>query len=86
LCAAFNRGTLLLAGGDVQPSLGADSHYTTAPSNYYSAIVHKYELDGKGYAFAYDDVNPSGDDENASGTVSSANPSILSVTVGGASS
>lgn len=86
LCAAFNRGTLLLAGGDVQPSLGADSYYTTAPSNYYSAIVHKYELDGKGYAFAYDDVNPSGDDENASGTVSSANPSILSVTVGGASS
>ncbi|EED19189.1 conserved hypothetical protein [Talaromyces stipitatus ATCC 10500] len=86
LCAAFNRGTLLLPGGDVQPSLGADSYYTSGPSNFYSAIVHKYEVDGKGYAFAYDDVNPSGDGENASGTVSSANPSVLGVTVGGPSS
>ncbi|KAH8688732.1 putative glucan endo-1,3-beta-glucosidase precursor [Talaromyces proteolyticus] len=81
LCAAFNRGTFLLPGGNVQPGVGADSYYTTAPCNYYSSIVHKYEVDGKGYAFSYDDVNPS--DENASGVVSSANPQNLGVTIGG---
>ncbi|QKX60290.1 uncharacterized protein TRUGW13939_07433 [Talaromyces rugulosus] len=81
LCAAFNRGTFLVPGGNVQPSVGADDYYTTAPCNYYSSIVHKYEVDGKGYAFSYDDVNPS--DENASGVVSSANPKNLGVTVGG---
>nr|POE65154.1 glucan endo-1,3-beta-glucosidase [Quercus suber] len=68
LCAAFNRATLLLDGGNVQPSLPASSYYTTTPNNVYSSIVHQNEVDGKGYAFAYDDVNPTG--ENASGVVS----------------
>ncbi|KAL1993641.1 hypothetical protein VTN49DRAFT_2310 [Thermomyces lanuginosus] len=81
LCAAFHRTTLLLEGGDVQPSLDASHYYTTPPSNYYSAIVHKYEVDGRGYAFSYDDVNPAGED--MSGTVSAPNPAGLKVTVGG---
>lgn len=83
LCAAFNRGTLLLSGGNVQPSLGANSYYTTSPNNYYSKFVHEHEVDGKGYAFSYDDVNPDG--ENASGLIQTPNPATLQITVGGPS-
>lgn len=55
LCAAFNRGTLLLPGGDIQPS--RDAFYPAGvPSNQYSRIVHKWELQGQGYTFPYDDV------------------------------
>lgn len=81
LCAAFNRSTLLLSGGNVQPSLPSTSYYTTSPTNHYSRIVHQYEVAGTGYAFSYDDVNPSG--ENQSGAVSTGSPTMLSITVGG---
>ncbi|KAJ5088655.1 hypothetical protein N7456_012271 [Penicillium angulare] len=81
LCAAFNRGSFFVDGGNVQPGPSSSEYYTTSPANFYSAIVHKYEVDGKGYAFSYDDVNPA--DENASGTVAAANPQSLAVTVGG---
>lgn len=81
LCAAFNRGTLLLDGGNYQPSLGSDSYYTTSPNNHYSRIVHEHEDGGLGYAFSYDDVNPAG--ENAAGTVSGADPTLMRITVGG---
>lgn len=84
-CAAFNRATWLLDGGDVQPSIGADSYYTADVGNFYSAVIHKHELDGKGYAFSYDDVNPEGN-ENASGSVSSGSPTLMTITVGGPSS
>jgi hypothetical protein len=83
LCAAFNRATLLLDGGDTQPSLGRDSYYTVDPNNHYSRIVHDYEIDGRGYAFSYDDVNPSM--ENESGVVSDANPQLLEIIIGGPS-
>lgn len=82
LCAAFVRSTLLLDGGDVQPSLDSSNYYTVEPTNHYSRILHKYEEDGRGYAFPYDDVNPDGN-ENASGLLSSGNPGTLSVWVGG---
>lgn len=81
LCAAFVRSTLLLNGGNVQPQLSSASYYTVQPTNHYSRLVHKYEVDGKGYAFPYDDVNPDGN-ENASGTVSSGHPGTLTVYVG----
>ncbi|KAI1347822.1 glycoside hydrolase family 64 protein [Xylaria sp. FL0043] len=81
LCAAFERSTLLLSGGNVQPSLPSTSYYTVSPTNHYARLVHQYEVGGLGYAFSYDDVNPDG--ENAAGTVSGANPSNLKVTVGG---
>lgn len=84
LCAAFNRATFLLDGGNIQPSLPASKYYTVSPTNWYSKIVHKYEVDGKGYAFSYDDINPS-DGENASGTVSSASPKDIVITIGGPS-
>ncbi|KAM0544080.1 hypothetical protein ACHAPJ_011962 [Fusarium lateritium] len=81
LCAAFVRSTLLVDSGDVQPSLGQEAYYKVDPTNHYSRIVHQYEVDGKGYAFPYDDVNPDGN-ENASGVVSGA-PDYLTIYVGG---
>ncbi|KAI1171090.1 glycoside hydrolase family 64 protein [Nemania sp. FL0916] len=81
LCAAFTRSTLLLSGGNVQPSLGQGSYYTVNPTNHYSRIVHKYETNGIGYAFSYDDVNPDG--QNAAGVVSGSNPTNLKISVGG---
>ncbi|KAM0227983.1 hypothetical protein ACHAPO_011109 [Fusarium lateritium] len=82
LCAGFVRSTLLLDGGFTQPSLGQTSYYTVNPTNHYSRIIHKYEVDGKGYAFSYDDVNPD-NDEDASGVVSSDNVHLLTIHVGG---
>ncbi|KAI1169780.1 glycoside hydrolase family 64 protein [Nemania sp. FL0916] len=81
LCAAFYRSTLLLDGGNVQPSLPASSYYTVDPTSHYSRVVHNYEDDNRGYAFSYDDVNPDG--ENAAGTVSGSSPTLLRVTAGG---
>ncbi|KAF9784173.1 hypothetical protein IL306_008182, partial [Fusarium sp. DS 682] len=81
ICAAFVRSTLLLDGGNSQPSLGQSSYYTVSPTNHYSRIVHSYEVDGRGYAFPYDDVNPDGN-EDASGVVSSDNVQSLTVYVG----
>ncbi|KAH9206330.1 hypothetical protein DL95DRAFT_487603 [Leptodontidium sp. 2 PMI_412] len=81
LCAAFNRSTFLINGGNVQPSLSSNSYYGTSPTNHFSRIVHEYESDGKGYAFPYDDVNPSGEDQ--SGTVSARDPLVLAIRVGG---
>lgn len=81
LCAAFVRSTLLVGGGNVQPGLGQASYYRVEPTNHYSRVVHENEVDGKGYAFAYDDVNPTGT-ENASGTVAHASPNTLRVFIG----
>ncbi|KAL3587596.1 hypothetical protein FPOAC2_13493 [Fusarium poae] len=82
LCAGLVRSTLLLDGGSTQPSLGQASYYTVSPTNHYSRIIHKYEVDGKGYAFSYGDVNPD-NDEDASGVVSSDNVHLLTIHVGG---
>lgn len=84
LCAAFYRTTLLAEGGALQPSLQADSYYKADPTSHYSRIVHAHELDGKGYTFSYDDVNPDG--ENEAGVVSGMSPQTLEITVGGFSS
>ncbi|KAL6855684.1 glycoside hydrolase family 64 protein [Trichoderma novae-zelandiae] len=81
LCAAFVRSTLLIPGGDVQPSLNSSHHYTVSPTHHYSRLVHELQVDGRGYAFSYDDVNPDGA-EDASGLVSSGNPDTLTVYVG----
>ncbi|KKO97738.1 hypothetical protein THAR02_10165 [Trichoderma harzianum] len=81
LCAGFVRSTLLLQGGYVQPSLGSDYHYMVSPTNHYSRLVHELQVDGRGYAFSYDDVNPYGN-EDASGTVAAGDPSLLTIYVG----
>ncbi|KAI1263707.1 glycoside hydrolase family 64 protein [Xylariaceae sp. FL1019] len=81
LCAAFERTELLLDGGSYTPSLDASNYYTVDPTNHYSRIVHNYEANGIGYAFSYDDVNPEG--ANASGEITTVNPTSLKITVGG---
>ncbi|MCJ1396008.1 hypothetical protein MMC18_008894 [Xylographa bjoerkii] len=81
LCAALHRSTLLLAGGNAQPALGSSTYYTPVPTNIFSKTVHEYEVDGKGYAFAYDDVTPT-DGINQSGVVASADPQLLTITIG----
>jgi hypothetical protein len=85
LCAAFVRSTLLLDGGDVTPELGPESYYTIDPTSHYSRIIHDNEVDGKGYAFPYDDVNPTGA-EDAAGLVSAGDPDSLTFFIGGAQS
>ena len=82
LCAAFVRSTLLLEGGNRQPELSDDSYYTVNPTHHYSRLVHENEIDGKGYAFPYDDVNPDGSDD-AAGLISSANHDVLTFHIGG---
>ncbi|KAF1991739.1 glycoside hydrolase family 64 protein [Aulographum hederae CBS 113979] len=82
LCAAWTRTTMLIDGGDVQPALGADKFYSGEPTSRYSQSVHKFEVDGKGYAFAYDDVTPDGL-TNQAGVVADANPQVLRIHVGG---
>jgi hypothetical protein len=82
LCAAFVRTTLLLSGGNTQPGLGAGSYYTRNPTHHYSRLIHELEVDGKGYAFPYDDVNPTGAGD-AAGLIAEGNPESLTFYVGG---
>lgn len=84
LCAAFNRGTLMIDGGSTQPSTAPSTYYTATQGvyNYFSKFVHQYESNNKGYAFAYDDVAAE-DSENFSGSVVSGSPDTLTIFVGG---
>ncbi|KIX04487.1 uncharacterized protein Z518_05357 [Rhinocladiella mackenziei CBS 650.93] len=79
LAAAFNRSTLVVAD-----SFPADKslYYKDPITNHYSRIVHQANLDGKGYAFPYDDVQPSGGPDQ-SGEVHAGDPKLFTVTVGG---
>ncbi|MBV1850105.1 beta-1,3-glucanase family protein [Catellatospora tritici] len=54
LCAALNRGTLGTI--DTQPSTNAAQFYQNNPTNQYAKIIHANMVDGKAYAFAFDDV------------------------------
>lgn len=80
IAAAFNRSTLLI--DDVEPNEGPRQYYQNAITNHYSRIVHAANLDGLGYAFPYDDVSPTGGNDQ-SGAVNDPNPQLLTVTVGG---
>lgn len=79
-CAAFVRSTLLLPGGNIQPSLSATTYCIGGPTMLPSELVHQYEISGIGYAFTYDDDNPDG--EHGSSAVSSGNPDLLIVSLG----
>jgi hypothetical protein len=80
LAAALNRSTLLT---DPDQPDGEDParYYADPVTNHYARIVHAAERDGRGYAFPYDDVAPSGGADQ-SGSVSSGSPAQLAVTVG----
>ncbi|KAK3066688.1 hypothetical protein LTR53_016865, partial [Teratosphaeriaceae sp. CCFEE 6253] len=54
LAAAFNRSTLLLTD-TVPDGERVDQYYAAATTNHYARIVHAANLDGRGYAFPYDD-------------------------------
>jgi hypothetical protein len=70
-------------GGNLQPGVHADRYYQSAgPVNWFSAFVHQEEVDGRGYAFSYDDVNPDGGVDQ-SGVVANKSPRLLTVIVGG---
>jgi hypothetical protein len=79
LAAAFNRSTLVAS--DAMPA-PASVFYTNPITNHYSRIVHENTVNGRGYAFPYDDVPPSGG-ADVSGFVNAGNPQTLTVTLGG---
>lgn len=80
LAAAFNRSTLLLTNTFPAP---ASIYYKQPVTNHYSRIVHAANIDGRGYAFPYDDVAPAGGSDQ-SGEVNDPNPRLFTVAVGGA--
>jgi hypothetical protein len=79
LSAAFNRTTLLETS--TTPAPAAD-FYQNGVTNHYGRIVHAANIDGRGYAFPYDDVN-SAEGNDQSGFVNDPNPALLTVTFGG---
>lgn len=98
LCAAFVRGTILppnsntssAADADIynlQPSsnLPASAYYKNEVCNHYARIVHEVLPEGKGYAFSYDDVNPTETKATvgggADGTIKVSKPAGMAVVV-----
>lgn len=83
LCAAFVRTTLLNgAGRNLQPGPDPSQYYKEAKTHQYAKSIHQIELDGKGYAFQYDDVHPDGGIDS-SGTVQASQPQVLTFYAGG---
>jgi len=81
ISAAINRSTLLSDASQPDGENPAN-YYQNAVTNHYARIVHATNLDGRGYAFPYDDVAPTGGADQ-SGAVNDPNPTLLTVTVGG---
>jgi Beta-1,3-glucanase len=80
LAAAFNRSTLLI-DADQPDGENPTGYYADPVTNHYARIVHATSLDGRGYAFPYDDVAPTGGADQ-SGAVSSGSPAQLAITLG----
>ena len=81
ISAAFNRTTLLI-DSDQPDDENPANYYQNSVTNHYARIVHAANLDGRGYAFPYDDVTPTGGVDQ-SGFVSDGNPTLLTIAVGG---
>ncbi|CAK4030969.1 glycoside hydrolase family 64 [Lecanosticta acicola] len=81
LAAGFVRSSLCQC--EEHPS-NPDTFYRQDPTNHYARLVHECNIDRKGYAFAYDDVQPEGGDDQ-SGKVNAGDPALFTVTVGGKS-
>lgn len=79
LAAGFLRSSILDV--EEQPSQPG-TFYARDPTNHYARIVHEVNLDRKGYAFAYDDVQMDGG-EDQSGKVNAGDPRVFVVAVGG---
>ena len=80
LAAAFNRSSLLEE--DVTPSEPKERYYSDRITNHYSRIVHSVNVEGRGYAFPFDDVAPTGGVDQ-SGAVQDGAPGVLTVGIGG---
>ena len=80
LAAAFNRSTLLIDANQPDGENPAD-YYANATTNHYARIVHATTTGGRGYAFPYDDVAPTGGADQ-SRAVSDPAPGLLTVTLG----
>ncbi|CAK7244068.1 MAG: hypothetical protein STHCBS139747_005602 [Sporothrix thermara] len=82
LAAALNRSTLLSYPSQPDGVPSASDYYQSTITNHYSRIVHAANIDGRGYAFPYDDVAPNGGADQ-SGSVASGAPALLTVFIGG---
>ena len=80
LAAAFNRSTLLIDAKQPEGE-NVDTYYKDPVTNHYSRICHETSVQGRGYAFPYDDVGPSNGTDQ-SGFVNDPNPQLLTVSVG----
>ncbi|KAG4257083.1 hypothetical protein FPRO04_06733 [Fusarium proliferatum] len=83
IVAALNRATL--SGNSRQPEGEKVEEYYCkgeGKTNHYSRICHEVTLEGKGYAFPYDDVGASGGVDQ-SGFLNDGRPKVLTVHVGG---
>ncbi|KAI4288917.1 MAG: hypothetical protein L6R35_001810 [Caloplaca aegaea] len=81
IAAGLNRSTMLTSNLHPGPS-PADYYRGPGPTNHYSRIVHAVNEDRLGYTFPYDDVTPSGG-QDQSGKVADRSPQSFTVTVGG---
>lgn len=72
-CAGLNRGTLL--DGAAQPDYNAADFYQTIPTNGYAKIIHQFAINGKAYAFPYDDAGP------FSSIIGVSNPTTVTLTL-----
>ena len=81
LAAGFNRSTLLINSNQPDGENPAN-YYKNSITNHYARILHATSLDGRGYAFPYDDVAPNGG-KDQSGYFSDGNPKLWTIAVGG---
>jgi hypothetical protein len=73
LCAALQRGTL--GSQPVEPSTDPATFYQNQPVNLYNKLIHDHMVDGKAYAFAFDDV------ANQESLVHSGDPTSIGITL-----
>ncbi|KAK5663979.1 hypothetical protein OQA88_191 [Cercophora sp. LCS_1] len=81
LAAALNRSTLLENGHQPDGEV-VERFYKESVTNHYSRVVHEASLDGKGYAFPYDDV-AAREEDGVAGVVAGSEPGLFLVGVGG---
>jgi hypothetical protein len=73
LCAALQRSTLGTL--PVEPGTDASAFYRNEPTNVYAKVIHENMVDGKAYAFAFDDV------ANQESLVHSGDPVSIGITL-----
>jgi hypothetical protein len=80
ISAALNRSTLLINPRQPEGER-VETYYRDAVTNHYSRAVHEVAINGRGYAFPYDDVGSS-NGVDQSGFVNDPNPRVLTIAIG----